>query len=146
MQRTKIVLALAALLLAGLAATPAHAAAYQVVVHAENPVRTISADRLSRLFLKKLTRWDDGSEVEPVDQSSGAAVRSTFSDEVHGKNVASIESYWQRMIFSGRATPPPELGGDAEVLAFVRANPGAIGYVSVGTATGAGIAVVTVDD
>jgi hypothetical protein len=34
------------------------------------------------------------------------------------------------MIFSGRSLPPPELGSDDEVLRYVLAHPGAIGYVS----------------
>lgn len=136
--------AAAALLLAGIAAPPAHAASFKVVVHASNPVRSLSADQASKYFLKKVTRWNDGSEIEPVDLNDESQVRETFSETIHGKDVVSVKSYWQKMIFSGRATPPPELSSDAEVIAYVRSNPGAIGYVGGGAAVGDGVAVVDV--
>lgn len=133
-------------LLAAFAVPPARAQSFQVVVHESNPVRSLSTDRLSQLFLKKVTRWNDGREVEPVDVDDESRVREAFSEAVHGKDVASIKSYWQKMIFSGRATPPPELSADAEVLAFVRSHPGAIGYVRSGASTGNGVAVVAIED
>jgi hypothetical protein len=46
-------------------------------------------------------------------------------------------------VFSGRDTPPAIKASDASVLEFVRANPGAIGYVSPG-ADLAGVKVVSV--
>ncbi len=146
MKRIALFAAAAALLLAGIAAPPAHAQSYRVVVHESNPVRSLSADRVSKLFLKKVTRWNDGREVEPVDLDDDSPVREAFSESIHGKDVASIKSYWQKMIFSGRATPPPELSSDAEVLAYVRSNPGAIGYVRSGARVGDGVAVVEIED
>jgi len=54
-----------------------------------------------------------------------------------------VKSYWQQQIFSGRDVPPVEKSSDAQVVAFVKQNPGAIGYVAEGTDT-AGTKVVTV--
>lgn len=144
MKRTILLVAAAAILLGGVFVEPVHAQSFKVVVHSSNPVRSLSADQASAFFLKKVTRWNDGSEVEPVDLSDGSAVRSAFSEAVHGKSIAAVKSYWQKMIFSGRATPPPELSNDAEVLAFIRSNPGAIGYVSAGASVGSGLAVVEI--
>jgi ABC-type phosphate transport system substrate-binding protein len=39
-------------------------------------------------------------------------------------------------VFSGKDVPPPEKGTDADVVAFVKSNPGAIGYVAAGSADG----------
>jgi ABC-type phosphate transport system substrate-binding protein len=68
--------------------------------------------------------------VQIVDQQEESEVRKQFTREIHGRQVTSVKSYWQQMIFSGRDVPPPEKASDAEVLAFVAANPNAIGYVS----------------
>lgn len=146
MRRFSALTVLATILLAGILAPPVHAQSFQVVVHESNPVRSLSAHQLSKLFLKKVTRWNDGREIEPVDLDDESRVREAFSDSVHGKDVASVKSYWQKMIFSGRATPPPELSGDAEILAYVRSHPGAIGYVRSGASTGSGVAVVAIED
>ena len=64
---------------------------------------------------------------------------------VHGKKVSSVKSYWQTMIFSGRATPPPELDSDRQVLDYVRGKPGAIGYVSAGATLGNGVKALRVN-
>jgi hypothetical protein len=48
--------------------------------------------------------------------------------------VSGVYSYWQNVIFSGRGVPPVELDSDLSVVAFVRSNAGAVGYVRPGTA------------
>ena len=47
--------------------------------------------------------------------------------------MAAVKSYWQQLIFSGRAIPPPELDSDEEVVRYVAKYPGAVGYVSGGS-------------
>jgi hypothetical protein len=48
-------------------------------------------------------------------------------------DVPSVKSFWQEVVFSGRGEPPPERTSDAAVIAFVRANPNAVGYISDAT-------------
>ena len=57
-----------------------------------------------------------------------------------------MKSYWQKMIFSGRATPPAELSTDTQVLELIRTNPDAVGYVSESATIPAGVKVLTVQD
>lgn len=111
--------------------------AFRVVVHPDNPVDALTQAELSRLFLKKVTTWPEGGKVEPVDQIDAAPVRSAFSSAIHGRQVSAIKAYWNKVIFSGRGLPPPELEGDREIVAFVRSHPRGIGYVSSGTDTSA---------
>jgi ABC-type phosphate transport system substrate-binding protein len=127
-------------------AQPASAAAFKVVVNDGNPVVSMSKADVGKLFLKKDTRWESGATVEPVDQVGDAAVRQEFSKEILNKAVGAVKSYWQRQIFSGRGTPPPELSSDGEVITYVRSHPWAIGYVSADAAVGQGVKVVKVVD
>jgi ABC-type phosphate transport system substrate-binding protein len=101
-----------------------------VVVHPSNTVSALSREQLSRLFLRKVSKWPGGVPVFPVDQRREALARATFTQSVHRRSVEMLTVYWQRQVFSGRQVPPPERDGDAAVLAFVRSTPGAIGYVS----------------
>lgn len=117
---------------------------FKLVVNAANPVSALSRDEVSRLFLKKTTVWRDARPVMIVDQKPTAPVRATFTKDVHGRQVASVTSYWQQMIFAGRAIPPVEKTSDADVLAFVQANPAAIGYVSASTDLPAGVKTIAV--
>lgn len=138
----RAILAFALILLAGTTAFAANP--YKVIVNHNVQVDSLSKKAASDLFLKKTTKWPGGAAVVPVDQVDTAAVRDAFSRSVHGKPVAAVKSYWNQQIFSGRDVPPVEKRSDAEVLAFVRSNPGAVGYVSEGAATD-GVRVVSVE-
>jgi hypothetical protein len=109
---------------------PAGEPRYWVVVHPDNPSITLRRDEVSRLFLKKLTRWSDGSTAAPVDLVESSPARDAFSRDVHRRPASAIKKYWQRMVFSGQSAPPPEVATDEDVLAMVRSDPAAIGYVS----------------
>ena len=117
---------------------------YVVIVNEANGVSTLSADEVSRVFLKKTHRWTNGLDVVPVDLPENAGVREAFSAAVHGKPVSAVHAYWQQQIFSGRAVPPAEKPSDEQVIAFVRATPGAIGYVPAGASLSAGVRRVQV--
>ena len=124
---------LAAVLLLALAALrPAQATptGFRVIVNPANPVGALSGNELSRLFLKKTVSWPTGAPVAAVDQERTSDVRRSFSQKVHARDADAIVAHWQTMVFSGRDTPPPVRSTDAAVVEFVRANPGAIGYVS----------------
>jgi ABC-type phosphate transport system substrate-binding protein len=103
---------------------------FLVVVNQANPVSSLSRQELSDLFLKKSSEWPGLGRVLPVDQPEGAAVREIFNREIHRKTSSAVRAYWQQRVFSGRDVPPPEKEGDQEVLAYVRKNAGAIGYLS----------------
>ena len=117
---------------------------FQVVVNAGSDVASISADELSKIFQKKARKLPSGESAKPVDQDKDAGVREAFSNAVLGRSAGQMESWWQQQIFSGKEVPPEKKSSDAEVLEYVRANPGAIGYVSAGAALGSGVKAVTV--
>jgi ABC-type phosphate transport system substrate-binding protein len=117
-----------------------------VVVHASNPTTTMTASEVSTLFLKRVTRWSSGERVEPIDQPSESSVRERFSTAIHGRDVAWVESYWNKMIFSGRASPPPKANNDRAVLSFVATNREAIGYVSRDTSLPSNVKAIAIVD
>jgi ABC-type phosphate transport system substrate-binding protein len=119
---------------------------FQVVVNAANPAQSITRRQLSDMFLKKLTHWPDGTAVEPVEPPEKSMTRAYFlSDVMGGKSALALKTFWQKRVFSGRDTPPVEKGSDEEVVAFVKANPGAVGYVAA-TAPVAGVKVLELKD
>jgi ABC-type phosphate transport system substrate-binding protein len=102
----------------------------RIVVHPSNTLEAISRQEVAELFLKKVTKWPNGGPVTPLDLGEKSPVREKFSRVVHGKSAAAIAAFWQQQIFSGRGTPPTQKRDDGDVLSHVKANPGAIGYVS----------------
>lgn len=120
------------------------AADFKVVVNNSNSSTKISKSALNAMFLKKTAKWSDGIPAAPVNQSKKSPVRDSFTSAVHRKSVAAVDSYWQQQIFSGRDVPPPEKSSDADVISFVKSNPGAIGYVSNAAAI-AGVKTINVE-
>jgi ABC-type phosphate transport system substrate-binding protein len=112
------------------AAAPSGEGRYLVIVHPANASITLRRDEVSRLFLKKITRWSNGRTAAPVDLVVSAPARDVFSRDVHRRPPSAIKKYWQQMVFSGQSAPPPEVATEQDVLAMVRKDPSAIGYVS----------------
>jgi hypothetical protein len=120
---------------------------YRIVVHPSLTTGRLSRGDVSRLFLKKTTAWPDGSRAQPVDLERTSRARRDFSNDVHGRPPDAVAAYWQRQVFSGRDVPPVVKSSDAEVLSFVQAQPGAIGYVSEeASLAGRAVKVLTVSE
>jgi ABC-type phosphate transport system substrate-binding protein len=105
------------------------AASYRVIVNPQVKGTQIPRATLSSIFLKRGLKWGDGSPVTPVDQSLRSKVRQSFAADVLQQPLVEVQIYWQRAMAKGM-TPPPVKPSDEEVVAFVAATPGAIGYVS----------------
>jgi hypothetical protein len=124
--------AVLALLLGGARPGASAPPAYRVIVNPGNPQDGLDRKFLADGFLKKAVEWPDGTAIAPADLPGDSPVRRRFSEEVLGRSVAAVKSYWQQLIFSGRAVPPPELDADEEVIKFVVKRRGGVGYVSMG--------------
>jgi ABC-type phosphate transport system substrate-binding protein len=117
---------------------------YKVIVNQSNPVSSMRREDMSRIFLKKTTKFPDGRGASPVDLPVNSSIREVFSKEVHGKPSSAVDAYWQQLIFSGRDVPPAQKN-ESGALEFVRSNENGIGYVSSGADT-AGVKVISVID
>ena len=100
-----------------------------VIVNPGSGVSSLSDSDVKRLFLGKSKKFPGGGKAAPVDAKEGSGSRGAFYGVVVGKNDAQLKAYWSTMIFSGKGTPPKEVGSDADVVKHVANNPNAIGYV-----------------
>lgn len=140
MQMQKLMIALA-LMGAGMAAQ----AQVAVVVNPKSAAANMTAEQVANIFLGKSNALPSGGAAAPVDQPESAAIRETFYTKVTGKNSAQVKAAWSRLVFSGKATPPKEVGSSAEVKKFVAGNPDAIGYIEKSAVDGSVKVVLTVD-
>ena len=123
------------------------AAGFVLIANAGNPATTISRLDATRIFMKKTRAWPGGGlSADPVDQRDANPVRREFLAAVIGKDAPAMNAYWQSQLFVGRTTPPPVKGSDADVIAFVAAAKGGIGYVSAGTALPGTVKPIRIDE
>jgi hypothetical protein len=114
--------------------TSAYAADIKVIANSSVGASSVSADDLKGVFLVTKTSLSDGSHVEPVLEKGGP-VHEAFLKEIVGKTDAALQTYYRSLMFTGKASMPKVLPGDADVVAYVAKTKGAIGYVSGGAST-----------
>jgi len=118
---------------------------FRIIVNPSNPIATLSAADVSGFFMDE-AKWPNGAPSLPIDLTPESPLRSKFSVEVLGRDVAAVRAHWRRLIFQGRGVPPPTRASEGEIVQFVSANPNAIGYVSAKLASSAGVKVVNLAD
>lgn len=130
--KTKITLVAwgAALLLApaGWPIHPASGGEVKIVANAKVPVSALGKAELEDIFLGKKKTWSDGSTITFVVQ--GGAIQDDFLSTYINKTASQFDNYWRKMVFTGTGKAPKSFTSDAEVVGFVTANPGAIGFTA----------------
>jgi ABC-type phosphate transport system substrate-binding protein len=101
----------------------------EVIAHASV---SLNADEIRDVFLGE-KQFSGRIKLVPVDNSSA---QSEFLSKVLQSDERKYAARWTRKSFRDGLAVPALKGSDAEVLAFVRATPGAIGYVKASAAPG----------
>lgn len=120
-----LIVSLAALLTA--TALPAFAE-IAVIVNPGNS-SNLDTESINRIFLGKTKSFPNGQSVTPVNQKENSSVRNEFDNKVLEKSPSQMKAYWSKLIFTGKGTPPEEVGDDAAMKAKVASDASAIGYI-----------------
>jgi ABC-type phosphate transport system substrate-binding protein len=94
-----------------------------VVVNPKAAESSMTKDQVAQFFLGKSTA------MSPVDQPDSAPVRAEFYKKVTDKDASQVKALWSKLVFTGKATMPKEVGDSAAVKKAVAADPKAIGYI-----------------
>lgn len=124
------------LLLIGLGTIQFSFAEISIIV---NPANTSAGDEqvLQRIFLGKAKAFSGGGNAIPIELAEGSPTRTTFNSDFLGKTDAQMKSYWGRLVFTGKATPPVQAKSDDEMLKIVSENPDYVGYIDSSKVTDA---------
>jgi hypothetical protein len=117
---------LAALL--ALALAPVARADFYVVVGEGSSVAQLTHKEVLHLYMGRSRFYPDGSPAAPHDLA-GSAQRAGFYRSLSGMTLAQVTSYWARLMFSGRSLPPAELDDEAALVAKLRQDAAAIGWL-----------------
>ena len=107
---------------------PSDADAIAVVVGRDSFIAGMDRDTLRELFLRRQRLWPNGTAAVPVNLPADHALRDRFSRLVLGRSVRDLVAYWNARYFEG-VRPPIVLPSGSAVCAYVRVEPGAIGYL-----------------
>ena len=141
-RRRGLAVSLAALCLCA-AALPARADVW-VVVPMSSSVKSMSQKELVDLYMGRSRAFPDGTFALPFDLPRDDPSRAAFYKALTGMDLAQINSYWSRLMFSGQTLPPQPLPGEAAMADLVKRNPSAVGYLLQEPAADKGLRVVLV--
>lgn len=102
-----------------------------VIVNARSGVAVMSRNEVVNIFFGRYRQFFNGLEAKPVDLLDSHPDRARFYTGLVGKDLAEINAYWSRQLFSGRMNAPPKLRTSEEVVKWVVNNPGGIGFVEL---------------
>lgn len=100
-----------------------------VVVNVRSGVAAMTRNEVINIFFGRSRQFFNGIEAQPVDLLDSHVDRARFYQGLVGKETSQVDAYWSRQLFSGRTRPPPRVGSSEEVVKWVVANPGGIGFV-----------------
>lgn len=118
----------------------------RVVVNKNNPLKKLTKQQVTDLYMGRAHYFPTGSIVVKIDAPNDSGLRQAFYSSLVQMSVAEVNAYWARLLFSGCAAPPMSVTEDSDVLALVATNPNAIGYIFDSTATEAQVKTVAVID
>ena len=100
-----------------------------VIVSANNGNTELDEKQIYNIYMGKSKSFPDGMKALPVDQEKSSANRDTFRETILQKSSSQLNTYWSRLIFTGKGTPPQESGNSATVKGLIANNPNFIGYI-----------------
>jgi hypothetical protein len=103
--------------------------AFVVIVHPSNRFAALGRAKLEFLFLRKVSRWPWGAEVQPVDLEPRSPAGQWFIREMLHTTEENLEAYWIDRRFTQGINPPLRISNSTAVKAFVASHAGAVSYI-----------------
>lgn len=101
-----------------------------VVANPRSGVDRLSRTAVINIYLGRFRQLPSGLSAKPVDLPQAYPEKARFYRILVNKDLAEINSYWARLVFSGRTARPIEVRSHEDMLNFISKTPGAIGYIA----------------
>lgn len=99
------------------------ALADKIVVIGNDLVKdSLSLEDLKKAYLLNGIRLNSGAFIQPIDFDEENPIRDDFYKRLLSRNRAQMKSYWARIIFTGKGSPPPVIKNAKEAREQLKAN------------------------
>lgn len=100
-----------------------------VIAHPASGVTSLDSSAAVNIFMGRYRKLPSGIVAFPIDIGEVSAERRQFYDLLVGKDLADIDAYWARLMFSGQASAPLQVPDGRTAVQLVAGNRAAIAYV-----------------
>ena len=102
-----------------------------IVVGNKTGLKSITKKQLAGVFQGSQSLWKTGEQVIVVMPSAKSEFGSLFSEKILKMTYPALQKFWLSLVFQGRASAPVFLNSNAEIMDYVRRNPGAIAVLKL---------------
>lgn len=90
----------------------------------------IDAKMIKKIYLGKTKSFPSGNKIKVFSLLSNQTDTEHFRQKALKKSNSQFKSYWSKLAFTGKGTPATELDNAAAIIAAVKNNPNAIGFIN----------------
>ena len=101
-----------------------------VIVNSANS-DSINEKLIKKIYLGKAKAFPGGDKVKVYTLPSSQEDTEYFRQKALKKSNSQFKSYWSKLAFTGKGTPATELDSAADIIAAIKKDPKAIGFVNV---------------
>jgi ABC-type phosphate transport system substrate-binding protein len=106
-----------------------------VIVNSANTDQ-INAKLIKRIYLGKIKAFPNGKKIKVLTLKDGTPETEVFRQSALKKSNSQFKSYWSKLAFTGKGTPPKEVNSAADMINAVKADASAIGFIDSAAVTG----------
>lgn len=89
----------------------------------------IDDSMVKKIYLGKAKSFAGGAKIDVFALKGDSAVAEEFIDKALSKSNSQYKSYWSKLIFTGKGTPPEEVDSPEDVISKVKGSAGGIGFI-----------------
>lgn len=106
-----------------------------VIVNTANN-NPIDESFIKKVYLGKAKSFEDGAKIDMYTLGDSDAATAEFREKVLNKTNSQYKSYWSKLVFTGKGTPPKEMSDASEMINEVKRNINTIGFIASDQVTG----------
>jgi ABC-type phosphate transport system substrate-binding protein len=109
--------------------TPLASAELVIIANPNSGIERLTKSEVINIYLGRYRRLSTGSTAAPIDIANGEENKAMFYEQLVNKNLAEINAYWARLVFSGKTRPPQQVDNAEDALNIVANDTNALAYV-----------------
>ena len=103
-----------------------------------NPANSDALDEktIKRIYLGKIKAFANGDKITVLTLTDDAPETELFRQSALNKSNSQFKSYWSKLAFTGKGTPPTEVANSADMINAIKSGTASIGFVDSSAVTG----------
>ena len=86
-------------------------------------------------YLGKIKVFPNGEKVTVLTLEDNAPETEMFRESALNKSNSQFKSYWSKLAFTGKGTPPTEVASSADMINAIKADASSIGFIDSSAVT-----------